>query len=396
MNTESTNNLKPQTIFSKGWPHDEAGRPAPQFWLWLKEFLSGNNVTARKISEAWQNKKYVNPYIDDFDRVDQDVVDRLQLRPPVFDSPAHVTSMLKVYKMSELRDTKPVRISYFLTEPFFDGAARHDQNYGQYEKGRDYGTDLMSYQEIQNGTVNAPRPEFCSFGKLTDSYRALATFVHNDCMSQYRHAHQILAQVGAAKNPGMVTEGEISFIINGDAENAGLVGQGIRALKAAWLVKWPHFFIRPETYAGLSVQDPSAVPNLTAAIDSKIDNEDDHGRGRLLPLAFPEGSPTHSEYVPGHSALSGYQATIIKARWDENFILPNGQTIRSEADQLAEDIGIGRVWAGVHYDFSHRDGLRLGEAVAIKVLTEALQNVKIKCHLRFTKFDGTTVVLNNM
>lgn len=42
----------------------------------------------------------------------------------------------------------------------------------------------------------------------------------------------------------------------------------------------------------------------------------------LLPQAFPEGAPTHPAYGAGHATVAGACVTILKAWFDESFVLP--------------------------------------------------------------------------
>lgn len=38
----------------------------------------------------------------------------------------------------------------------------------------------------------------------------------------------------------------------------------------------------------------------------------------FLPMAFPEGSPTHPSYGSGHATVAGACTTILKAFFDES------------------------------------------------------------------------------
>jgi len=42
----------------------------------------------------------------------------------------------------------------------------------------------------------------------------------------------------------------------------------------------------------------------------------------LLPQAFPEGSPTHPSYGAGHATVAGACVTLLKALFDETFVIP--------------------------------------------------------------------------
>jgi len=45
-------------------------------------------------------------------------------------------------------------------------------------------------------------------------------------------------------------------------------------------------------------------------------------------------------------------------------------TVNGEINKLASNIGLGRNFAGVHWRTDYSDGLRLGEAVALSILTD--------------------------
>src|SRR5581483_5339602 len=78
-----------------------------------------------------------------------------------------------------------------------------------------------------------------------------------------------------------------------------------RALKAVWFQKWyVHRRLRPEAYGGLVHQvlanhaDYPIHPDMlhSAAAQSVFSRYGTY----LLPMAFPEGCPTHPAYGAGH------------------------------------------------------------------------------------------------
>jgi hypothetical protein len=107
----------------------------------------------------------------------------------------------------------------------------------------------------------------------------------------------------------------------------------------------------------------------------------------LLPLAFPEGSPTHPSYPSAHAANGGACITILKAFFNAEFTLPNpiqaaadgsalepwaGPDLKlgDEIDKLASNIAFGRDAAGVHYRSDSVQGLLVGESQAIGLLCD--------------------------
>jgi len=131
----------------------------------------------------------------------------------------------------------------------------------------------------------------------------------------------------------------------------------------------------------------------------------------LLPMAFTEGCPLHPAYGAGHATVAGACVTILKAWFDESFIIPSpvqvtpdglglipytgpSLTVGGELNKLAANVAIGRDIAGVHWRSDATESLKLGEAVAISVLRDhrGCYNEEF-AGFTFTKFDGTTVTV---
>jgi hypothetical protein len=131
----------------------------------------------------------------------------------------------------------------------------------------------------------------------------------------------------------------------------------------------------------------------------------------FLPQAFPEGCPAHPAYPAGHSTNAGAGVTILKAFFDEDWVIPDPVvpapdglslrpwrgaplTVGDELDKLAGNINMGRDAAGVHFRSDCVEGMKLGEAVALNYLAE----MRALCNERFegfslTRFDGTRVTV---
>src|SRR5881392_3665762 len=50
----------------------------------------------------------------------------------------------------------------------------------------------------------------------------------------------------------------------------------------------------------------------------------------LLPMAFPEGSPTHPSYGAGHATVAGACVTILKAWFDESTLFDPDTILHSD------------------------------------------------------------------
>src|SRR5262249_15905326 len=107
----------------------------------------------------------------------------------------------------------------------------------------------------------------------------------------------------------------------------------------------------------------------------------------LLPVAFPEGCPTHPSCPAAHATNAGACATILKAFLNEDFPIPHpvvaaadgtefmpwkGEplTLGNEINKLASNIALGRNAAGVHYRSDSINGLFVGEEQALGLLCD--------------------------
>jgi membrane-associated phospholipid phosphatase len=181
-----------------------------------------------------------------------------------------------------------------------------------------------------------------------------------------------------------------------------------RALKAVRYQKFNvHRRTRPEAVGGLLYQldenclaEATVLQNLLDAFDGASGLAPElkalPGANLLLPMAFPEGSPTHPSYGAGHATVAGACVTILKAFFDAGWELrdPAGSpiayeanpttegqslrpvplatalTVEGELNKLAANISIGRNWAGVHYYSDYYESFLLGERVALGLLEE--------------------------
>jgi hypothetical protein len=133
----------------------------------------------------------------------------------------------------------------------------------------------------------------------------------------------------------------------------------------------------------------------------------------LLPQAFPEGSPTHPAYGAGHATVAGACVTVLKAWFDESFVIPNplqanaagtglvpyvgvdaGRImVGGELNKVAANISLGRNAAGVHWRSDYTESIKLGEQIAIGILQEQKLTFNEHHRLSLTRFDGTAITI---
>ena len=186
-----------------------------------------------------------------------------------------------------------------------------------------------------------------------------------------------------------------------------------------WFQKWfVHRRLRPETFGGRVHNHLTGRANYP--IDSELFNSSvlekvfsKYGN-YLLPMAYPEGSPTHPSYGSGHATVAGACVTVLKAWFDESWVIPQPvmandygtelicyneadaamMTVGGELNKLASNISIARNAAGVHWLSDYTESIKLGEKVAIGILQEQAITYNEDGNFTLTKFDGTKIKIS--
>ncbi len=319
-------------------------------------------------------------------------------------------------------------MSQFWYLPCFFGANEVSQQIrtvrGIADGGQNYLTDFNSWLAIQNGILPPTGDIFDATPRYIRNGRDIGQWVHIDVLFQgYFQAFLIIAGLGVAAdsgNPYNNSSNQAGFATFGGPHIATLLCEvSTRALKAVWNQKWfVHRRLRPEVFAARvhrRLYDNANYPVHSEILDSITTASRLGGYlpagNALLPMAFPEGSPTHPAYGAGHATVAGACVTILKAWFDESFVIPNpvvpdstGQvlipysgdtlTVGGELNKIASNVALGRNIAGVHWRSDATESLKLGESVAISILRDqkACYNEQFG-GFSLTKFDGTTVIV---
>ena len=328
----------------------------------------------------------------------------------------YVVNPETVFRGETPGDLDGPHISQFLLKDVPYGNTSIEQRYVAPAAGIDYMTDYTSWLNVQNGA--AATPLVPGPARYISDARALGEFVHKDFSFQsYLSAALIMLGIPGSLDIGNLyrtsaTQG--AFVSLGGPDVLDLVTKaGNLSLTGAWYQKWlVHRRLRPETYAGRLHNQligekiyglPSEVSN-SEALDRVYTNNGTY----LLPMAFPEGSPTHPSYPAGHATIAGACATVLKAFFDEDALMPDPVmtdsagssllpyygtlTLGGEINKLANNIALGRDWAGVHYRSDGVDGLLVGEQQALGLLRDySLTYRETFDGFTLTKFDGTQV-----
>lgn len=310
-------------------------------------------------------------------------------------------------------------VSQFLLKDFFFGANFFSQKMRTTAADTAHMTSYSDWLDVQNGAEpnnNIYDPTLRYIRNLRD----VAEWVHVDALYQaYLQACLILLGQGTRLDPGLPlynAKAQAGFAQCGGPHILSFVTEvATRALKAVWYQKWfVHHRLRPEEYGG------RVHNHLTGAANSPLHSDILNSSAvaevfkkygtYLLPQAFPEGSPTHSSYGSGHSAVAGACVTVLKAFFDEtdivkNPVVPNADgsalvpyvgeplTVLGELNKVAINVAFGRNAAGVHWRTDALEAMKLGEAVVIGIIEEQKLTYNDNVRMSLTKFDGTQITI---
>ena len=320
-----------------------------------------------------------------------------------------------------------------------------------------YMEDWDEWFDVQNGVKlnqdglyikeadkkEADKKEAAALYRFIATPRDLATYVHNDALYEaYLNACLLLLANETKFDPGIpfqdkdYVDHQQGFAHFGGPHILSLLPEvATRALKAVRFQKFNvHRRMRPEVLAArLEKYNHTRMPKKGKRALKKIFKDlqaagfyDANGRlaglkgvqrakhlNRLLPMAFPEGSPMHPSYGAGHATVAGACVTILKAFFDHSaelnlsgkgsnmaFVsnskgtrlntvkLAKRLTVEGELNKLASNISIGRDWAGVHYYSDYIESIRMGEKIAIGILEEQKITYNESFSMTVPLFDG--------
>ena len=272
---------------------------------------------------------------------------------------------------------------------------------GNNTAGMNINTFMTTFDDwffIRNGGIPDTATTFDLEKTFFRNARDIAQFVHVDFPEQSAlFAAIILASFGPealdANNPYRTNATQEGFVTYALPDIQAMIGFVSRAaLEAAWFNKWKtQLRCRPEFYGFAVNQQMTGVMDFD--INAQLINSPvlpiifaDFG-SYFLPQMYPEGSPAHPSYPAGHAVFAGALITLLKAFFNEDFVIPNPQepnedntelqdymgeplTVGNELNKLAANIYLARDHAGVHYRSDGYQGALLGEKMAIAFLQD--------------------------
>jgi len=311
-------------------------------------------------------------------------------------------------------------LSQFLLKPVPMGAASVPQLYRTAVAGDDYWTNYADWLKGQRGGATGSN-KFDASPRYIRNSRDLALYLLVDWSGQANvMAALILNSFGAAavtpSNPYLHSATQVGNLTFGAAQQIDVVNRMPNpANRACFYQKWlVHRRVRPEAFGGRIhnlITGAANYPIHSDVLNSGALKAVFNATGSyLLPQAYPVGSPLHPSYPAAHAVTAGAGITVLKALFNESFVIPNpvtpsddglslvpytaSLTVGGELNKLASNIALGRDAAGVHYRSDGVEGIKLGEAIAISILrdTATLYN-EVFPGFSFTKYDGTPVTI---
>jgi len=458
--------------FCKGLPHNALGEVEPAAYQALLKALETHAPADFETIPLAGTRKLVNPQGGIAFDLEGPDCHHLAIRPaPRIDGPENASEAAELYWMALVRDVNftdydtdgdvaaaAAELSHFsdFRGPKEDGAVTPgtlfrgstpgdlvgpvvsqfmlkdvpyitftiSQQQKTYMPDVNYMTDYAGWFSSQQGAPPSTAPAYDTTPRYIRNGRDLAAFVHNDVLyEQYLNAFLILTKMGAAVGPGnpyLHSMTQAGFGTFGPPHVFTLIGEvSLRAIKAVWAQKWVvHRRNRPEEFGGrvhnhLTGAASYAMINHEILSSQAVTEIFSRYGTYLLPQAYPEGCPLHPSYGAGHATVAGACTTILKAWFNEDFVIPNpvvpnadgtalvpyagadagAMTLGGELNKLAANVSNARNFAGIHWRTDYSESIKLGEAVAMGILEEQRATYNESASFTFTKFDGTKVTI---
>ena len=289
-------------------------------------------------------------------------------------------------------------LSQFLWLDIPYGIKTVEQRYTVPTRRQCFLTEYGEWLACQRGARPRSKLAFDATPRFICSARELSEYVHRDFSFQtYMNAALIMLDLGktalSPTNPYRWSRTQFGDITLGGKDVLSLVAQAaLLGQKGAYFHKWQvHRRLRPECLAGridskVTGRRQYDIYTDILRCEGLARTQSRHG-SRLLPVAFPEGCPTHPSYPSAHACNAGACTTILKAFFDPDYVLAHpvestadgaalepwpgtDLTLGNEIDKLASNIALGRDAAGVHYRSDSIRGLFVGEQQALWLLRD--------------------------
>ena len=202
-----------------------------------------------------------------------------------------------------------------------------------------------------------------------------------------------MARAVESETPGLFHRHALNYLIstrNWSPPRQALVWAALdvalaSALQACWYYKW----VSPRKLTSRRERPIEYAIRNKIPLDVLFDRPDELNPAfNLCPDGRKpdtmSGTPRHPAYPSGHSTYSGAASELLKFFFGTTPIFagaqpskgtgnaPSPNNVGMELDNMADNIGLGRMWAGIHWRSDHENGMELGRTVARLVLRQLM------------------------
>lgn len=227
-----------------------------------------------------------------------------------------------------------------------------------------------------------------------------AVVVHRFPGEQIIRTGRGMARAVESETPGLFHRHALNYLIqtrNWSPPRQALVWAALdvalaSALQACWYYKW----VSPRKLTSRRERPIEYAIRNKIPLDVLFDRPDELNPAfNLCPDGRQpdtmSGTPRHPAYPSGHSTYSGAASEILKFFFGSTPVFAGAQPSRGtgnapspnnvgrELDRLADNIGLGRLWAGIHWRSDHENGMALGRTVARLVLRQLMDMGIVLC-----------------
>lgn len=176
-----------------------------------------------------------------------------------------------------------------------------------------------------------------------------------------------LARLFESETPGLMHRHALNYLIStanlSPPRQARIWAALDLAIQAALMAAWYYKWSAPKTrYRPRPIEYDYRVSVLFNHMVNPLGTGD--GMRRLLPDPSP-GTPRHPAYPSGHSTYAGAASEIL------SYFFPD---YTEDFDDLADNVGMARLWAGIHWRSDHVNGMELGRCVARLIIQQLQQD----------------------
>jgi hypothetical protein len=219
------------------------------------------------------------------------------------------------------------------------------------------------------GAVRRPISKFVNFLEFRPPPLGAVAVARNNALNGIREdlirTGRGLARYFESETPGLAHRQALNGLIrrrSWSPPRQALVWTALdAAISSALLAAWYHKWLNPDAEVSRRPRPIECYSQLNVLFDCP--DELNPNRPECPPPGpqHHSGTPRHPSYPSGHSTYAGAASELLA------FFFPQERT---ELWRLADNAGMARLWAGIHWRRDHEQGLELGRRVAKLIIAD--------------------------